>query len=62
VERLASIPGQVPPPFALPPGCRFAPRCAYAKAPCAAALPPLLPAGEGRAASCIRLAGYALPP
>jgi oligopeptide/dipeptide ABC transporter ATP-binding protein len=61
-ERLASIPGQVPPPFALPRGCRFAPRCGYTKAPCEAALPPLLEAGEGRAAACIRLAGYAVAP
>ena len=58
VERLVAIPGQVPPPFAMPPGCRFAPRCAHAKAPCAAAAPPLLPVGEGRAAACIRHAGY----
>jgi oligopeptide/dipeptide ABC transporter ATP-binding protein len=61
VERLAAIPGQVPPPFALPPGCRFAPRCAYAKAPCALALPPLERVGQGRAAACIRHAGYAVP-
>jgi oligopeptide/dipeptide ABC transporter ATP-binding protein len=61
-ERLASIPGQVPPPFALPPGCRFAPRCAHAKAPCDAALPPLVPAGQARAAACIRLTDYAVAP
>jgi oligopeptide/dipeptide ABC transporter ATP-binding protein len=61
-ERLASIPGQVPPPFALPRGCRFAPRCAYAKAPCEAALPALVPAGEARMAACIRLNGYAVAP
>ena len=57
-DRLAAIPGQVPPPFALPPGCRFAPRCAHAKAPCSAALPPLAPVAGGRAAACIRHAGY----
>ena len=61
-ERLASIPGQVPPPFALPRGCRFAPRCAYAKAPCEAALPALVPAGEARMAACIRLNDYAVAP
>jgi oligopeptide/dipeptide ABC transporter ATP-binding protein len=61
-ERLPAIPGQVPPPFALPPGCRFAPRCGYAKAPCEAALPPLVPLGEGRAAACIRHSGYLVEP
>jgi oligopeptide/dipeptide ABC transporter ATP-binding protein len=58
VDRLAAIPGQVPPPFALPPGCRFAPRCGYAKAPCTLALPPLLALGGDRASACIRHAGY----
>jgi len=33
--RLTAIEGTVPPPFALPPGCRFAPRCPFAAAPCA---------------------------
>jgi oligopeptide/dipeptide ABC transporter ATP-binding protein len=61
-ERLPAIPGQVPPPFALPPGCRFAPRCGYAKAPCEAALPPLVPLGEGRGAACIRHTGYLVGP
>lgn len=28
--RLATIPGSVPAPWQTPPGCRFAPRCAYA--------------------------------
>ena len=40
-KRLASIPGQVPPVGAWPPGCRFAPRCALADAACEAR-PPLL--------------------
>ena len=30
--RLQAIPGIVPSPFALPPGCRYAPRCPYAQA------------------------------
>ena len=58
IERLHAIPGQVPPPFALPRGCRFAPRCDYAKAPCEQALPPLIALGPGRAAACIRHTGY----
>ncbi|MCU0986261.1 MAG: ABC transporter ATP-binding protein, partial [Acetobacteraceae bacterium] len=61
-ERLHAIPGQVPPPFALPPGCRFAPRCDYAKAPCGLGLPPLVALGEERAAACIRHTGYEVGP
>ncbi|WP_396631539.1 oligopeptide/dipeptide ABC transporter ATP-binding protein, partial [Lysinibacillus sp. D4B1_S16] len=34
VKRLPSIPGTVPPVYALPEGCRFAPRCPHAKAQC----------------------------
>jgi oligopeptide/dipeptide ABC transporter ATP-binding protein len=54
-ERLQAIPGIVPSPFDLPPGCRFQPRCRLAIDACAAADPPLLAAGEGRRAACIRL-------
>jgi peptide/nickel transport system ATP-binding protein len=32
--RLASIPGRVPTPEAMPPGCRFATRCTHALAQC----------------------------
>jgi oligopeptide/dipeptide ABC transporter ATP-binding protein len=39
-HRLMAIPGQVPSPTALPPGCAFAPRCPLAAAACAE-LPPL---------------------
>ena len=34
-ERLPAIPGTLPSPLALPPGCRFAPRCPRATAECA---------------------------
>ena len=54
IERLDAIPGQVPPPDAMPAGCRFAPRCRYAAEPCRAASPPLAPRGPDRAAACIR--------
>ena len=33
-ERLLAIEGAVPPPFALPSGCRFHPRCVFATAGC----------------------------
>jgi len=35
VERLAAIPGQVPPIGSWPTGCRFAPRCDRVGAECA---------------------------
>jgi phosphonate C-P lyase system protein PhnK len=54
ISRLDAIPGQVPPPDAMPAGCRFAPRCRYAAEPCRAASPPLAPRGPDRAAACIR--------
>jgi peptide/nickel transport system ATP-binding protein len=41
--RLAAIPGTVPDPRALPPGCAFAPRCPRAEADCAVVQ---LPAGD----------------
>ncbi|MFJ6207017.1 ABC transporter ATP-binding protein [Lysinibacillus sp. NPDC092081] len=34
VKRLPSIPGTVPPGYALPEGCRFAPRCPFAMEQC----------------------------
>jgi oligopeptide/dipeptide ABC transporter ATP-binding protein len=58
IGELPAIPGAVPPPFALPPGCRFAPRCAYARTPCREAPPPLFRLGGGQAAACIRHIGY----
>lgn len=42
VGDLPVIEGQVPSPFNLPVGCRFAPRCPHAKAICHAQLPELL--------------------
>ncbi|MFM8706738.1 MAG: ABC transporter ATP-binding protein [Planctomycetia bacterium] len=41
-RRLRTIPGMVPAPQHFPTGCRFHPRCAYARLPeCAAAMPDL---------------------
>ncbi len=51
-ERLAAIPGQVPPATAWPAGCRFHPRCPFAWEKCRAEAPPLLECGEGRRARC----------
>ena len=53
-EILASIAGSVPSLDALPPGCRFAPRCGFVRAACSDALPPLIPIREGHATACIR--------
>jgi peptide/nickel transport system ATP-binding protein len=62
--RLAVIPGQVPVPEAMPEGCRFHPRCAYAVQACRVDRPALAPLasaessdeGEGRRAQvrCLR--------
>jgi peptide/nickel transport system ATP-binding protein len=40
-QRLSTIRGSVPRPGALPPGCRFAPRCPLAKPGCTQAVPGL---------------------
>jgi peptide/nickel transport system ATP-binding protein len=52
-ERLDSIEGSVPSPAALPPGCRFAPRCPRAIPACEVADPPLRSVGEAHDAACI---------
>ncbi len=41
VEELPAIEGVVPSPFALPPGCRFAPRCRFVEEACVVAEPSL---------------------
>ncbi len=53
--RLHTIEGQVPPLTALPPGCRFAPRCAHRVAACDAVLPALAALGDGRETACPRV-------
>ena len=61
-ELPAGIPGVVPPPYALPPGCRFAPRCPHAIAACSAAPPGLEAPGAGREVRCIRWHELAVTP
>ncbi|MDZ7800586.1 MAG: ABC transporter ATP-binding protein [Trueperaceae bacterium] len=51
---LRPIPGRIPAPEALPPGCVFAPRCPAAEDACRQARPPLEEAGEGRRVACRR--------
>ncbi|WP_024512777.1 ABC transporter ATP-binding protein [Bradyrhizobium sp. ARR65] len=52
-ERLETIPG-TPPSLDKPPhNCSFAPRCGFAEARCAEALPPNVEIGAGRFARCI---------
>ena len=51
---LAAIPGGVPEPWAMPPGCPFAPRCPRHVAACDAAPPALMTVAPGHRAACIR--------
>jgi peptide/nickel transport system ATP-binding protein len=51
-ERLATIPGTVPPPTAWPSGCRFRDRCRYSWDRCAAEHPPLYPIAGGHVSRC----------
>ena len=53
-ETLLAIDGSVPPPFALPKGCRFHPRCPFAVDACKAAPPPLRAITDGHEAACLR--------
>jgi oligopeptide/dipeptide ABC transporter ATP-binding protein len=51
-ERLATIPGSVPPPTAWPKGCRFHDRCQYAWDRCLTEHPPLYQIGGGHVSRC----------
>jgi peptide/nickel transport system ATP-binding protein len=54
VERLAVIPGSVPPPSAWGPGCRFADRCPLAVARCRQERPGLREFAPGHRVACHR--------
>jgi peptide/nickel transport system ATP-binding protein len=60
-RRLAAIPGGVPEPWAMPPGCGFAPRCEFRSAPCDSAIPGLMGLSDQHRAACIRVAPAAMP-
>ena len=51
-DKLEVIPGVVPHPLDLPPGCKFAPRCKYATDKCRKELPELLPVNEHHLIRC----------
>ena len=56
--RLYTIPGGVPSPDALPPGCKFANRCEFAIDRCRTAPPPLADLGQDHFARCIRIGEF----
>jgi peptide/nickel transport system ATP-binding protein len=58
-QPLPTIGGRVPPPWDMPPGCRFAPRCTHARSPCDA--PQGLEANRDRQVRCCRHAELRLP-
>ena len=51
-KRLEAIPGRVPSPAMLPPGCAFCARCKHAFAPCQAEQPPVFDVGAPHVAAC----------
>ena len=57
-QRLYAIPGVVPAPDQLPPGCKFANRCQFAIDRCRAAAPLLRDLGHGHLARCIRVGEF----
>lgn len=61
-QRLTSIPGVVPDPRALPPGCAFAPRCQAVEPVCAAGPPMLRPVGPDHRVACVGRRASAVQP
>ncbi len=51
-DRLLAIPGMVPPPFRLPAGCRFNPRCPFSSDRCRTEMPPLQPITDDHLVAC----------
>jgi peptide/nickel transport system ATP-binding protein len=52
-RRLESIAGMVPSPLDPLPGCRFAPRCPFARGDCIEAVPPLREIAPGHKVACV---------
>ncbi|MBS6645794.1 MAG: ABC transporter ATP-binding protein [Clostridiaceae bacterium] len=52
-EELRPIPGLMPDPTDLPPGCAFAPRCPYASDECSKSVPRLKDVGGGHRVACL---------
>jgi len=61
VDRLPAIPGAVPDPSSLPPGCAFHPRCPLADPRCRSEDPELEGAGAGHFAACFHRGAIAFP-
>ncbi len=59
--RLATIPGTVPNLFAMPTGCRFAPRCPYRRDVCERQAPAIVALAERHDVGCLRPFGYPEP-
>jgi peptide/nickel transport system permease protein len=59
-QRLAAIPGSVPPPERWPAGCRFAPRCGLASEECRIQEIPLVGIGRDHLSRCIHIEELAL--
>ncbi|MDD9740922.1 dipeptide/oligopeptide/nickel ABC transporter permease/ATP-binding protein [Marinovum sp. SP66] len=53
-DQLRAIPGSVPPPHDMPPGCRFAPRCDHALPQCTSRVPETSHPEASRSSRCIR--------
>ena len=53
-QRLASIPGRTPEPWAMPDGCRFNPRCTFAQDKCRGEALEMIELSETRSTRCIR--------
>jgi len=51
-SRLVVIPGRIPNLIDPPRGCRFHPRCPYAKETCSEAVPQPVEVGAGHLVSC----------
>ncbi|MFW9985098.1 MAG: ABC transporter ATP-binding protein [Candidatus Odinarchaeota archaeon] len=55
IKRLAVIPGTIPDLIYPPSGCRFHPRCAFAKAICKQEMPDTVEIKKGHKSACIRI-------